>query len=293
MNNSSTIGCIILTRNEDLHIDRCIASARRVTDVIHVIDSASHDRTREIAVAAGATVHVGTFANFAEKLNWTIDTIDLGTPWTLRLDADEVLSDNFVSEVTRFVHAQPEAVAGIFVRRRIWFMGKPMRFGGVYPRHTLRLWRPHQARCENRILDEYMFVRGATATLEADIEDIPLNGLTHWIAKHNEYSDLEARTDYERLYGGTETAVKANLLGTTNQRIRWLKEKIFYRLPLFVRPLLYFLYRFVVRGGIFDGKEGLIFHFLHAFWYRFAVDAKIVELRRQGETESNGKSHDL
>lgn len=277
----ASISGIVLTRNEEVHIRRCLRSAQRVCDVVHVIDSNSADRTREIAEEEGAVVHTGEFSSFAQKLNWASDTIDFTTPWVMRIDADEVLSDNLVKRLPTFLAQQSAAISGVFVRRRLWFMGQPMRFGGVYPRHSMRLWRPRMARCEIRALDEHMLLcEGASATIEADIDDIPLTELAVWITKHNEYSTLEARTALEDRATRDANALRPKLLGSRNERIRWLKEKLFYRLPPFVRPLGYYLYRYVILGGFLDGKAGFIFHFLHGFWYRFLVDAKIVEAQR-------------
>lgn len=277
----ASISGIVLTRNEEAHIRRCLRSAQRVCDVVHVIDSNSLDRTREIAGEEGAIVHTGNFSSFAQKLNWASDTIDFTTPWVMRIDADEVLSDDLAMQLPAFLARQSVAINGVFVRRRLWFMGRPMRFGGVYPRHSMRLWRPRMARCEIRALDEHMLLReGASATIEADIDDIPLTDLALWIAKHNEYSTLEARTALEDQAMRDANALQPKLLGSRNERVRWFKEKVFYRLPPFIRPLGYYLYRYVLLGGFLDGKTGFIFHFLHGFWYRFLVDAKIVEARR-------------
>ena len=283
----TSISGIVLTRNEEAHIRRCLRSAQRVCDVVHVVDSNSADRTREIAEKEGAIVHTGNFSSFAQKLNWASDTIDFTTPWVMRIDADEVLSDDLVVQLPAFLAQQSAAISGVFVRRRLWFMGRPMRFGGVYPRHSMRLWRPRMARCEIRALDEHMLLReGASATIETDIDDIPLTDLALWITKHNEYSTLEAHTALEDRATRDANALRPKLLGSRNERIRWLKEKLFYRLPPFVRPLGYYLYRYVILGGFLDGKAGFIFHFLHGFWYRFLVDAKIVEAQR-GVTKEN------
>ncbi|HDM78648.1 MAG TPA: hypothetical protein ENG51_19620 [Deltaproteobacteria bacterium] len=79
----------------------------------------------------------------------------------------------------------------------------------------------------------------------------------------------------------TDRIINPHLLGDPVQRKRWFKENLYLRLPLFIRPFLYFIYRYFFRLGFLDGKEGLIFHFLQGFWYRFLVDAKIYELRKK------------
>ena len=281
------ISGIVLTRNEEIHIRRCLLSARQVCDVVYVIDSNSIDRTREIAQEEGAVVHTGDFTSFAQKLNWASDEIDFKTPWVMRIDADELLSDNLVALLPSFLERQPATVSGVFVRRRLWFMGRPMRFGGVYPRHSMRLWRPRMARCEVRALDEHMLLlEGSSIRIEADIHDIPLTDLALWTAKHNEYSTLEARTAMEDRVVSTDSLFRPRLFGSKNERVRWLKEKVFYKMPPFVRPLAYYIYRYFILLGFLDGKAGFIFHFLHGFWYRFLVDAKLVETRWRSSDES-------
>ncbi len=286
---ASGISGVVLTRNEEVHIRRCLRSARRVCDVVHVVDSNSSDRTRAIAEEEGAIVHSGDFSSFAQKLNWANDTIDFGTPWVMRIDADEVLSEALVAQLPGFLTRQPAVVSGVFVRRCLWFMGRRMRFGGVYPRHSMRLWRPRMARCEVRALDEHMLLAGGiSATIEVDIDDIPLTDLSVWIAKHNEYSNLEAQTALEDRSARADDALQPRLLGDRNERIRWLKQKVFYRSPPFVRPVAYYIYRYVILMGFLDGKAGFIFHFLHGFWYRFVVDAKLVEMRWRSRADLTG-----
>lgn len=277
-----SLSILVLTRNERLHIERCLSSAKRLSDDIHVVDSRSIDDTATIARQEGAIVHLGDFASFSQKLNWAIDRIDFRSDWILRLDADEILSERLLQELPAFLARQPQTVTGIYVRRRLWFMGRPMRFGGLYPRHSMRLWRPNMAICETRELDEHMLLRGGEAvTIEADIDDIPLIDLSQWIAKHNEYSSQEARMVSHARTHDQDDRIKPRLLGTKNERIRWIKEKVFYRVPLFVRPLLYYLHRYFLMLGFLDGKAGLVFHFLHGFWYRFLIDAKIMEIDEQ------------
>jgi hypothetical protein len=63
------------------------------------------------------------------------------------------------------------------------------------------------------------------------------------------------------------------------RRTRWMKDNIYARLPLGLRPLLYFIYRYVLRLGFLDGWQGLAFHGLQGLWYRFLVDVKIAEIK--------------
>jgi hypothetical protein len=78
--------------------------------------------------------------------------------------------------------------------------------------------------------------------------------------------------------GAYEFPITASLFEGPDQRVIWLK-RVWSRLPLFVRPALYFTYRYFLRAGFLDGKEGFIFHFLQAYWYRLLVDIKLDEIR--------------
>lgn len=271
------ISILILTRNEEIHIARCIKSARRLTDKIYMVDSNSSDHTRDIAGVEGVNILTGDFCIFSQKLNWSIENIAWSTPWVFRLDADEILTDELIDRLPKFLETLSASVTGVYVRRQLWFMGRWMRHGDVYPTYSMRLWRQGAAVCEERGLDEHMMLRFGTAVrLDLDIVDDPLFTLATWIEKHNAYSTLEAESANGAL-GDHNQLIKASLFGTSPQRRRWLKVKLFYRLPPFVRPMLYFFYRYVIRLGFLDGRVGFIFHFMHGLWYRCLVDAKMLE----------------
>jgi glycosyltransferase involved in cell wall biosynthesis len=254
---------IILARNEAIHIPRAVASAKRLTDTVWVVDSDSIDNTAALAAEAGAHVVNSDARSFSEKLNWAITHVPLETPWVMRLDADELVSDPMAAGLADSLSAMPSDVCGVYVRRQLWFMGQWMRHGGMYPTWSMRIWRKGCAVCESRDLDEHM----------------PLIDLSTWIDKHNRYSTSEVAA--ARTAATSEQLIHPRLFGSSVERTRWIKLNVFYRLPGMLRASLYFLYRYVLRGGFLDGRKGLIFHVLHGFWYRFLVDAKLLELAEQ------------
>ncbi len=277
---SEFLSILILTRNEEIHISRCLESAFRLTKLVYVLDSNSIDKTPEIAVNLGAILISGEFNSFSDKLNWGLENIEFKTPWVMRLDADEVLSEGLIAQVPELLRTLDLDVVGIYVKRQLWFMGRWMRFGGMYPTYSMRLWRPDAVFCESRDLDEQIILRrGRHVILQVDIMDIPLTDLTSWINKHNNYATLEAHSVLRAQQSNANEGYFMSLFGTLPQRVRWIKTHIFYRLPLFVRPALYFIYRYFLRFGFLDGRVGFIFHFMHGFWYRFLIDAKINEAR--------------
>lgn len=284
---SELLSILILARNEEIHIDRCLESAFRLTKFVYVLDSNSVDKTPEIAVNLGATLISGEFKSFADKLNWGLQNIKFNTPWVMRLDADEVLSAALIEEVPKMLNSVNPDVAGIYVRRQLWFMGRWIRFGGMYPTYSMRIWRPDAVFCESRDLDEQIILRrGTYMTAHVDIMDIPLTDLSSWIAKHNHYATLEAHSILREQQSNAIDENFMSLFGTLPQRVRWIKTHIFYRLPPFVRPALYFIYRYFMKFGFLDGRVGFIFHFMHGLWYRVLIDAKIAEARLKSKAKA-------
>jgi glycosyltransferase involved in cell wall biosynthesis len=285
---SSWITVLVLTKNESIHIRRCLQSAFHLTPYVYVIDSQSTDNTHEIALSLGASVISVNDMNFAQKLNWTFDNVSFPTPWVLRLDADEVFTDKLLRDLHGKVQFLNPDVSGIYLRRQLWFMGKWIRYGGMYPTYSMRLWKSGAIFCEQRELDEHMLLRsGVSAYLELDIIDNPLTSLSSWIEKHNIYSTREAKSELN-LMACADLLLKPNLYGSWAERRRWLKVKIFYRMPIFIRPVVYFFYRYFFLMGILDGRIGLIFHFMHGLWYRLLVDSKLVEFKLLNKFGLNG-----
>jgi len=93
------------------------------------------------------------------------------------------------------------------------------------------------------------------------------------------WAELEAREIVEGF--DPEGRVEASPFGNPIERRRWLREGLYWKLPLFARAFFYWFYRYFLRLGFLDGKEGMIFHFLQGFWFRFLIDAKLFEMRKQ------------
>jgi glycosyltransferase involved in cell wall biosynthesis len=278
------IATVILTFNEAIHIERAIANARQISRDVIVIDSFSTDGTVELATRAGARVLQNQFTNHAVQFNWGLLNAGIDAAWTLRLDADELLGDDLIARIRRELPALPADVTGVIFNRRHLFMGRWIRHGGRYPLLLLRLWRTGQGEVENRWMDEHVILRsGRAVRMDGAFSDANENDLTFFTAKHNGYATREA---VEVLNGRYRLFEKGGSLTSENsgwqaRAKRWTKERIYNRFPLGVGPLVYFLQRYTVGLGFLDGKEGLIYHFLQGFWYRFLVDAKVMELDRR------------
>ena len=276
------VSVIVLTLNEELTLPFCLASVRNLHAEIFVVDSGSSDRTVEIATAAAARVVTHPFANYAAQRNWAQENLPLRGEWILQLDADERLLPELVDEINARLAGDCSADAFLINRRTI-FRGRWMRHGAHYPVAHLRLYRKGKGWCEHRLYDQHFLTSGTTARLRHDFEDHVGTDLKEWTTRHARWAELEAAEACgER--GAEGATVTPHVFGDTRERRRWQRDRVYARAPLFVRAFAYWFYRYVLRGGFLDGTEGLIFHFLQGFWFRFLVDANIHERRRGART---------
>ena len=280
----NSIAAIILTKNEEKHIARCINSLKGICNEVFVIDSFSADRTCEIAEELGAKVYKNPWKNYATQFNYGVYQCPIQSEWIWRIDADEFLEGNIGIAVKNVLSNCPADVNGVYVRKRIDFMGKPLLHGGWYPSYHLKIFRKGHGDCENRWMDEHIRIfNGTTITIEEGNQvDANLNDLTWWTEKHNGYATREMVDMLMMEYGMDAKAqeVTPKFFGTEEQRKRWLKIK-YIKTPLFIRPFINFFLRYILKRGFLDGKEGFLWHILQGFWYRMLVDAKIFEIKKK------------
>lgn len=269
------VSVIVLTFNSEATIGATLASARAISDDVHVVDSHSTDRTLDIARSLGAHVVQHPFENYGAQRNWAIDTLPLKHEWQLHLDADERLSPELAAELPHLTRAgRSDDVVGFYIPRLVHFHGRPLRHGGMYPIFHLRLFRRGRSRCETRKYDQHFRADGPTAKLAWPmIDDIRLP-LAEWTARHNRWADAEV----DEILDPDRTAIQGGT-GDPVAEKRAQRER-YYRQPLFLRALLLFLYRYIWKRGFLDGTEGLIFYVLQTFWFRFLIDAKLYERRK-------------
>ncbi|BCS95594.1 glycosyl transferase [Desulfoluna limicola] len=280
---------IIITYNESKHIRRCLESVQDIANDVFVVDSFSTDDTEAICRDMGGQVLKNNFVNHATQFNWALQNCPIETKWVMRLDADEYLLPELVDELRNKLPILRPNISGLYMKRRVHFSGKWIRYGAYYPTWLLRVWRHGDAVCEQRWMDEHIkLLRGESLHLKNDFVDDNLHGLTNWVSKHNGYASREAidlMNMTEQFLDQDEVPMR--LFGSQEERKRWLKYR-YVQFPLFLRPFIYFFYRYFIKLGFLDGKEGLVWHFLQGFWYRFLVDAKLMELRR--DMQLNGSN---
>ncbi len=261
------ITVIVLAYDEGANLPRCLSRVKDHVEDIVVVTNADErgiDTTPDIATHYGARVFTHAYVNQARQFDWALQNVGVKTPWILKLDADEWVTDNLWRELEEKLGGTPEDVAGYFIKRRVIFMGRWIRFGGYYPAWFLRLFRTGKARTDGREVDEHLVLtEGKTAKLQNDFVDENMKGLSEWVKKHNDYASREA------------------IAALREEAPKNAKQTLYAKLPLFFRAVLYWKYRYFIRLGFLDGVEGFIYHALQGLWYRFLIDAKIREAKHE------------
>lgn len=285
---------VILTKNEEKNLRKCVESFRGVAKRFVIVDSFSTDGTEALCKQLDVELqekdsrldfYQNQWVDYATQLNWGLTQTNITTTWSMRMDADEELMEDLAAEIEQKLDAIQPPVNGVVIRRRLIFMGRWIKHGGRYPELLLRIFRTGKAQCEQKIMDEHMILKeGSTVEFAHDLIDNNQKDLEWWTAKHNWYSNREVLDHQTTLEGQTEMSLEAGGKSTGQAaRKRAVKNGGYYKLPKFWRAHLYFFYRYYIKLGFLDGPEGKIFHFLQAYWYRFLVDAKLYECEKKGE----------
>ena len=284
MNEVSKIIAIILTFNSESLINEVIHSCELVSSRILVVDSFSSDQTVSISTSLGCEVVQHEFENYSKQRNWAQAYAQPeSSDWFLHIDSDEIISQELAESIRAAIADQPKEIDGYLIRRLSYFLEHPIRFGHINPSWHLRLFKASKGFCEDRLYDQHFVVPGKTKNIQGLLLDLQLATLERWTASHNRWSTAEAhqvvpqpQTNITQLQ-----VLPASFRGDIRMHKRWLKNNIYYSSPLLLRAFIFFIYSYFLRLGFLDGKAGLIYHVLQAFWFRFLVDAKIIEMQTQ------------
>lgn len=278
---NSQFSFIILTYNEEIHLPRLLDSIRELDAPVFVLDSGSNDATLSIATGFGVKVLQHSFENHPKQWDFALKNFPVITPWVICLDADQVVTPELKKHLSTFRDEDFAGINGIYFNRKNFFKGRQLKHGGYSPFYLLKMFRYGTGYSDlNEGMDHRFVVPGKTIIWKDGYiieENLKENQISFWIAKHNRYSDLVAREEVERLQRLRIQTVRPRIWGSPDERTAWLKQ-MWWQLPLYARPALYFLYRMFFRLGILDGRTGVIFHFLQGFWFRLVVDVKMDEI---------------
>jgi len=271
MRKNADLTVVILTYNEEVNLPHALDNVKEFAKDVVVLDSYSTDKTLEIAESYGVRVYTRKFDDFSRQRKYALEVISYTTEWIFVLDADEFLTEQLKEEIKKTIGTTH--LDAFYIKRRFYWMGKWIR-RGYYPTWLLRLGRTGSITCDERPINEHLVCKnGNVGKLKEDFVDFNRKSLADWISKHNHYSDREA----SQLLSQDESKEVYKLWGSQYERKRWLRVKVWNKLPPLIRPFLYFSYRYIFRLGFLDGKEAFMYHFLHAFLYRILIDLKYLE----------------
>jgi hypothetical protein len=274
MNTTNNIGILLLIKNEEKNLEQFFSKNSRLKSNIYIVDSFSDDNSIKICNKYTNNIYYNKFISHSNQIQWALNNIKFTEDWILRLDADEFLSEKLIDEIIE-LNLNDSSISAYYLNRRVYFMGKWIRWGGYYPCYILRLFKFGSVRIEDKKMDEHFimndgFIHGY---LKNDIIEINNKSISEWIIKHNRYSDNEVD---DIIFNKNNTQLNGLPLLK-----RLFKKYIYLKLPLIYRAFLFWLYRYIFRLGFLDGKYGLVFHFLQCLWYRLIVDLKIMEKKNE------------
>ena len=269
------VSILILTLNEEQNLSACLDAIAWCDDIV-IIDSFSSDHTMEIAGQTNARIFQRKFDNFAGQRNFALENIDFKHEWTFHLDADEIFTEALHGEIEQAI-ANP-AFDAWHVPSKMMFLGKWLRYSGMYPSYQVRLTRGPDFRFKQVGHGQ----KADTAPEKIGTLTEPYlhysfsKGLNDWFEKHNRYSSDEAEAAVaHRLDGRLDCG---GLFSNDHSRRRLAMRALVFRLPF--RPLLRFLYMYVIRLGFLDGVAGFTYCRLMAT-YEFMITCKIREIRNR------------
>ena len=268
------ISVIILTKDEELHIKRCLERlAPLASRQTFVIDCFSTDGSDKIAAEMGATVVQHEWPGlYAKQFNWALDNLPIKTKWVLRLDADEYLTGETIARLKTELPKLSDDVTGLRLELKRRFMGGEIKHGtnGIM---LLRLFRYGIGRCEERAMDEHIELsRGRWIDFDGAFYDDNMNTFEWWQEKHRGYAKREAM-DAVSLFNNPERL--KNPSATDKKKIKY------YKLPPYFRAVAYFGIRYFLKLGFLDGLPGFRWHFWQGLWYRWLVDREICRLKQK------------
>jgi len=288
------IAILIPTKNEEVNLPFALASVKEWAAQVIVLDSGSTDGTERIAREAGAAFVFHAWEGYARQKNWGLENGGIEQPWVFILDADEVITPELRGELERVAREDNAEENGFYINRFFIFLNQRIRHCGYYPSWNLRFFRRGKARYEEREVHEHMIVDGKVGYLRHEMEHNDRRGMEYYIAKHNHYSTLEARELFRIEQGASHGTMKFSFWGGPIERRRWIKHKLWPKLP--AKWFFRWVFMYVLKLGILDGAVG--WHFcLFLASYEHQITLKLKALRaeakgKQGAATKHSKAGD-
>jgi glycosyltransferase involved in cell wall biosynthesis len=264
---------IILTFNEEKNIRNTLNNVNNWANEIIILDSYSTDNTIKICEEYPLKIYFNKFLNYSSQRNFAINQLTIKNDWIFFLDADEILTEDLKNEITNEL-SNPK-YDGYYIKRRFYFMNKWIKWGGYYPTFILRLFKKDKGVFQREV-NEHLILSGQAGYLKYDFCDINKKSFHEWFLKHLDYAEKEAKDSYLQ----NKLSPNISFWGSQADRKSWIRYKIWNKLPILLRPFIYFVYRYFFRLGILDGIRGFIFHFMHGLVYFLLIDIFYFEMKK-------------
>ena len=276
------VSILILTMNEERNIGACLESIAGWADDVVVVDSGSTDRTLAICADRGVKTIFHPYVDHRSQMKWSMDAVPWKHDWLLLLDADHIVTPELTRDIDAMLAHDDGSTHAYYNPHKQYFRNQYVR--GLKADY-LQLLRRSCARMDESELVDFRFVvdgpigRMRGAIIESNQNELDID---FWIDKHQKFARRMAMEEILRAEGrlAWSGGLTPRLFGNPDERMIWLKN-VWYQMPLYVRPMLFFLYRYLLRLGCLDGWNGLVYHSLQTFWFRLLVDVHIAEYRRR------------
>jgi glycosyltransferase involved in cell wall biosynthesis len=264
---------VIISQNEESNIGHCVGSSVKYSDDVWLVDSYSIDATVDIAEGLGAKVVKHKFESWGKQRNYALEHLDLKHEYVLFLDADEQIDETFSKELSEKIKTRQHAAFN--VNFDIVFLGRILKHAHENP-PVLRVVNKAAGKWVSEGAREYCIVEGSVGRIKAKIRHEDRKGIFFWLTKHIRNADFEVNS----LIKAKQTINLQNTKkGVTFERPRRvLIRRIYNKMPLIIRPILVFIYRYFLKFGFLDGYPGLVFCLLQAFWYNLIIDVRLSEI---------------
>jgi glycosyltransferase involved in cell wall biosynthesis len=277
------ISVIILTKNEEADLPACLNSLKW-TDDVHVLDSFSTDKTREIARQLGARVTTNPFESFGKQRNFAIENIAVKYSWILFLDADEVSTPEFANEIMYATENAREEIAGFYCCWKMMLQGIWLKRSDNFPKWQLRLLRKGRVTYKDfghgQKEDE---VNGKLLYIKEPYTHFGFSkGWFHWIERHNRYSSLEAIARLDAC------PPFKNIFSKHGSKRNPALKSWLIKIPGW--PLLRFLYTYIFRLGFIEGLPGLTYS-INLSFYEHMIMIKTREILLKRNTAPKASIH--
>ncbi len=240
------LSAIIITKNEEANIERCLRSVSWVDEIV-IVDTESTDSTLEIARNFDARVYRPEWKGFGPAKQYALDKAT--GEWVLSIDADEEVSFTLKNEIRQLLESEPEC-CGYYIPRKTRFLDRWILHSGWYPDYVLRLFKKSSGRFTLALVHEKVEVTGPTGRLHNPLMHYSYPTLEDYMHKLDHYSTLGAREMFEA-------------------------GKRFHGYHLIVKPIMAFIKKLIFKKGWRDGWEG----FMIAGLTSFGTLIKLAKLR--------------